>query len=47
MPMEQDLEIEQAWEAEAARRYERYLAGEEDAISTDDALAEIRAGLGQ
>lgn len=43
--LDEDSEIEQAWEDEAERRYQRYLAGEEEVISAEEALAEIRAEL--
>ncbi len=43
--LDEDSEIEQAWEDEAERRYQQYLSGEMDAISAADALAEIRAEL--
>ncbi len=43
--LDDDSEIELAWEAEAERRYQQYLAGEMDSISAADALAEIRADL--
>lgn len=40
-----DSEIELAWEGEAERRYQQYLAGEMDSVSAADALADIRAEL--
>ncbi len=43
--LDEDSEIEQAWEDEAERRYQRYLNGEEEAIPAEQALAEIRAEL--
>ncbi|HET7275629.1 MAG TPA: addiction module protein [Longimicrobiaceae bacterium] len=43
--LDEDSEIEQAWENEAERRYQRYLAGEEEAIPASQVLAEIRAEL--
>ena len=43
--LDEDSEIEQAWEDEADRRYQQYLAGEMDTVSVADALAEIRAEL--
>ncbi len=43
--LDEDSEIEQAWEEEAERRYQRYLAGEEDTVSAAEALAEIRTEL--
>jgi putative addiction module component (TIGR02574 family) len=43
--LDEDSEIEQAWELEAERRYQQYLAGEMRTIPAVDALAEIRAEL--
>lgn len=43
--LDEDSEIEQAWEDEAERRYQRYLAGEEEVIPAAQALTEIRAEL--
>jgi hypothetical protein len=43
--LDEDSEIEAAWEDEAERRYRRFLAGEEQAIPAADALAELRAAL--
>ena len=40
---EQDSEIQAAWEDEAERRWQRYLAGEEEAIPAAEALAALRA----
>jgi hypothetical protein len=45
--LDEDSDIERAWEDEADRRYQRYLAGEMDTVSAADALAEIRAELGR
>jgi putative addiction module component (TIGR02574 family) len=45
--LDEDSEVEQAWEEEAERRYQQYLAGEMEAIPAADALAEIRAELGR
>ena len=45
--LDEDTEIEQAWEEEAERRYRQYLAGKMDAIPAADALSEIRAELGR
>jgi Putative addiction module component len=42
-----DDEVEQAWIAEADRRYARYLAGETQSVPAADALARVRARLGQ
>jgi hypothetical protein len=44
--LDDDSEIEQAWEDEAERRYQLYLAGEEEFIPAAQALAEVRAELG-
>lgn len=46
MSLDEDSEIEQGWEEEAERRYQRYLAGEEGTIPAAEALASIRAELG-
>jgi putative addiction module component (TIGR02574 family) len=43
--LDEDSEIEHAWEDEAERRYQQYLAGEMETVSAADALAEIRAEL--
>lgn len=43
--LDEDSEMEQAWEDVAENRYQRYLAGEEEAIPAAQALAEIRAEL--
>lgn len=43
--LDEDSEIEQAWEDEAERRYQRYLAGEEEPIPAAQVFAEIRAEL--
>ena len=43
--LDEDSEIEQAWEDVAERRYQQYLAGEMEAVSASEALAEIRAEL--
>lgn len=45
--LDEDSEIEQAWEEEAESRYQQYLAGTMETISAADALAEIRAELGR
>lgn len=45
--LDEDSEIERAWEDEAERRYQRYLAGNEEAIPAAQVLAEIRAELEQ
>lgn len=36
-------EVEQAWLAEADRRYQAYLRGEEEAIPSEQVLSELRA----
>ena len=36
-------EVEKVWLAEANRRYEAYLRGEEDTIPAEDVFAELRA----
>lgn len=43
--LDEDSEIEQAWEDEAERRYRCYLAGEEEAVPAAQALTEIRTEL--
>lgn len=43
--LDEDSEIEQAWEEEAERRYQQYLAGEMDALPASEALAQVRAEL--
>lgn len=43
--LDEDSEIEQAWEDVAESRYRQYLAGEMEAVSASEALAEIRAEL--
>ncbi len=43
--LDEDSEIEQAWEDVAERRYQQYLAGEMETVSASEALAEIRAEL--
>ncbi len=43
--LDEDSEIEQAWEDVAESRYQQYLAGEMETISASEALAEIRAEL--
>lgn len=45
--LDEDSEIERAWEDEAERRYQRYLAGNEEAIPAAQVLAVIRAELEQ
>ena len=41
----EDSEIEQAWEDVAEARYQQYLAGEMEAVSASEALAEIHTLL--
>lgn len=43
--LDEDSEIEQAWEDVAESRYQHYLAGEMEAVSASKALAEILAEL--
>ena len=43
--LDEDSEIEQAWEEEAEARYQRYLAGEEEFVSAAEALAQLRSEL--
>ncbi len=45
-PAGSETEVEQAWLDEADRRYERYRAGETQAVPAADALARVRARLG-
>ncbi len=45
--LDEDSEIERAWEEEAEQRYARYLSGGEEAISAADSLTELRADLKQ
>ena len=40
--LDDDSEIEEAWVAEAERRYQRYLDGEEEVVSVDTVLARLR-----
>lgn len=42
---EDPAEVEQAWLEEAERRYQRYLAGETQAVPAAEAIARVRAGL--
>ncbi len=44
--LDDDSDAEEAWENEADRRYQQYLAGEEEAIPATEALAQIRSELG-
>ncbi|MDP9352790.1 MAG: addiction module protein [Chloroflexota bacterium] len=43
--LEDAAEVEQAWIEEAERRYQRYLAGETQAVPAADALARVRTRL--
>lgn len=43
--LDEDSEIEQAWEDVAESRYQQYLAGGMETVSASEALAEIRAEL--
>lgn len=43
--LDDDPEIERAWEEEAERRYQAYLAGEMEAFPATDVIAEARARL--
>lgn len=43
--LDEDSEIERAWEDVAETRYQQYLAGEMETVSASEALAEIRAEL--
>lgn len=43
--LEDASEVERAWLEEAERRYERYLAGESQAVPAEEAIARVRARL--
>lgn len=45
--LDEDSDIDQAWEQEAEQRYQRYLAGAEETVSASDALAELRSEFPQ
>jgi putative addiction module component (TIGR02574 family) len=45
--LDEDTEIEQAWEAEAERRYQEYLSGEVELVSAEEALSQIRVELAE
>lgn len=45
--LDEDSEIEQAWEEVAEHRYQQYLAGDMDTVPVDEAMAEIRSKLSQ
>ena len=41
--LDEDSEIDRAWEEEAELRYQRHLAGEEGSIPAQEGLAQLRA----
>lgn len=41
-PVSDPLQVEQAWVAEANRRYQAYLRGEEQAIAAEDVFKDLR-----
>lgn len=43
--LDEGLEVEEARETEAERRYQRYLKGEEEANPASEALAQLRSEL--
>lgn len=43
--LENAAEVQQAWLAEAERRYRRYLAGETQPVPAAEAIARVRARL--
>jgi hypothetical protein len=43
--LDEDSDIELAWEDEAERRHQRYLAGEELAVTVAEAFAQLRSEL--
>jgi hypothetical protein len=43
--LDDDSPIERAWEEKAEKRYQRYLAGQEDALPAAEVLAELRSEL--
>lgn len=45
LSLEDESQVDRAWDDEADRRYHRYLAGEEEAIPLDAAMAELRDEL--
>jgi putative addiction module component (TIGR02574 family) len=46
-PAGSEAEVEQVWIEEANRRYDRYLAGEAQAVPSAEALARVRARLAE
>jgi hypothetical protein len=44
-PLDEDTAVEQAWIAEAGRRYQGYLAGVGQSVPAAEAIARVRAGL--
>lgn len=46
-PAGSEAGVEQGWLAEAERRYERYRAGEAQPVAAAEALARVRARLGE
>ncbi|HEU0053893.1 MAG TPA: addiction module protein [Longimicrobium sp.] len=45
--LDEEADVEEEWDAEAERRYQRYRAGEVVAIPAAEALAELRARRGK
>lgn len=43
--LDEDAEVERAWEEEAEHRYQRYLAGEANTLPVAQALAEVEEQL--
>ena len=43
--LDEESDVDRAWEEEAERRYQRYLAGNEDVVSAGDVIAETRSEL--
>lgn len=43
--LDDDSEIEEAWVAEAERRYQRYQEGKEEVVPVENVLARIREEL--
>jgi putative addiction module component (TIGR02574 family) len=46
-PAGSEAAVEQVWVEEANRRYDRYLAGETQAVPSAEALARVRARLAE
>ncbi|MFV1980165.1 MAG: addiction module protein [Rhodothermia bacterium] len=44
--LDEETEIEKAWVEEADRRYQAHLSREEEAVSVENAIYEIRKELG-